>query len=167
MRESLSPAVAFARSLLQDRVAAEDVVHDCFCRLLRRADIYDLPSDGTKLLFRAVTNACINHTQRTRKNVSLDDDSEGYRYDGLVDGKASEPSQLAQATELAAAIERGLARLSVTQRAAVELKSFGHSLDEIADTLGLTISNVGVLIHRARQTLSADLAGYLGREGLC
>src|SRR5215203_5002824 len=57
---TLAGAVAFARSLLRDPAAAEDVVHDCFCRLLRRADVYDLPRDGTRLLFRAITNACID-----------------------------------------------------------------------------------------------------------
>ena len=51
-------------SLIRDHAAAEDVAHDCYCRLLRRADIYDLPRDGTKLLYRAITNACINRFQR-------------------------------------------------------------------------------------------------------
>src|SRR5262245_30361949 len=47
VRETLPRAVAYARSLLRDLPAAEDVAHDCYCRLLRRADIYDLPRDGT------------------------------------------------------------------------------------------------------------------------
>src|SRR5262245_9280357 len=59
-------AVAYAASLLRDAVLAEDVVQDCYCRLLQKAGEYDLPRDGAKLLFRAVTNACINHTTRRR-----------------------------------------------------------------------------------------------------
>ena len=57
---TLPRAVAYAAGLLHDRASAEDVVHDCYCRLLRRADVYDLPRDGTRLLFRAITNACID-----------------------------------------------------------------------------------------------------------
>ena len=37
VRETLPKAVAFARSLLRDLAAAEDVAHDCYCRLLRRS----------------------------------------------------------------------------------------------------------------------------------
>jgi RNA polymerase sigma-70 factor, ECF subfamily len=158
VRRTLAGAVAYARSLLRDRTIAEDVVHDCFCRLLRRADVYDLPNDGTKLLYRAITNACINHTQRTRPAGSLDD---GELSDRLADGKSATPADEAAASELEAAMQRGLARLSVMQRAAIELKALGHSLEDIADTLGLSATNSGVLVHRARKALAAELAAFL------
>ncbi|HEX3147848.1 MAG TPA: sigma-70 family RNA polymerase sigma factor [Gemmataceae bacterium] len=158
VRGTLTGAVAYARSLLRNRTVAEDVVHDCFCRLLRRADVYDLPNDGTKLLYRAITNACINHTQRARSVSSLDD---GELSERLADGKSATPAEEAAASELEAAMNRGLARLSVMQRAAVELKSLGHSLEDIADTLGLSATNAGVLVHRARRALAAELAAFL------
>lgn len=162
VQATLPHAVVYARSLLRDKLAAEDVVHDCFCRLLRKADLYDLPNDGTKLLYRSITNACINRTQREKPVLSLaGSDSTNDLNGQLADGKAADPQEMAKASELGQAIERGLAKLSVTQRAAIELKSLGHSLQDIADTLGLTVSNVGVLIHRARQTMSVDLAPYL------
>jgi RNA polymerase sigma-70 factor, ECF subfamily len=151
---TLAGAVAFARSLLRDPAAAEDVVHDCFCRLLRRADVYDLPRDGTKLLYRAITNACINHTQRARPAGRLDDGEP-------VEGRTATPPEEATAAELAAAVRRGLGRLSVMQRAAIELRSLGHSLEDIADTLGLSASNAGVLLHRARKALAAELGAFL------
>ena len=56
----LPRGLAYARSLLRDSHAAEDVVHDCFCRLLAKRDVYDLPKDGFKPLLRSITNACIN-----------------------------------------------------------------------------------------------------------
>ena len=154
VRDTLAGAVAFARSLLRDPAAAEDVVHDCLCRLLRRADVYDLPRDGTKLLYRAITNACINHTQRARSVGSLEDGE-------LPDGRTATPPEEAAASELEAAVSRGLSRLSVMQRAAIELRALGHSLEDIADTLGLSASNVGVLLHRARKALAAELGAFL------
>jgi RNA polymerase sigma-70 factor (ECF subfamily) len=103
---------------------------------------------------RSITNACINRTQREKPVVSLNGiDS--------VDTQGADPQELAKASELGRAFERGLEKLSVTQRAAIELKSLGHTLQDIADTLGLTPTNVGVLIHRARQTLTTELAAYL------
>jgi RNA polymerase sigma factor (sigma-70 family) len=151
---TLAGAVAFARSLLRDPAAAEDVVHDCFCRLLRRADVYDLPRDGTKVLYRAITNACINRTQRARPVGGLEDGE-------LADRQTAAPADQAAAAELEAAVSRGLGRLSVMQRAAIELRSLGHSLEDIADTLGLSASNAGVLLHRARKALAAELGAFL------
>src|SRR5262245_25309322 len=64
-------AVAYAASLLGSSSQAEDVVQDCFCRLLQKAAEYDLLRDGTRLLFRAITNACINLTTRRKPTCSL------------------------------------------------------------------------------------------------
>jgi RNA polymerase sigma-70 factor (ECF subfamily) len=162
VRATLPGAVAYARSLLRDWTAAEDVVHDCMCRLLKRADVYDLPRDGTKLLYRAITNACINDTQRARPIGRLDDGESGERIAArLPDPRAGDPTEEAMASELDAAIQRGLCRLSVMQRAAIELKALGHSLEDIADTLGLSSTNAGVLLHRARKALAVELAVYL------
>ena len=164
VRATLAPAVAFACSLLRDRSLAEDVVHDCFCRLLKRADIYDLPNDGTKLLYRSITNACINRTQRARPTTGLMDGESGNRpIDRLANERSVDPGLAAEAGELESALEMGLAKLSVMQRAAIQLKSLGHSMDEIADTLGLTANNAGVLVHRARHSLALELAPYLAK----
>src|SRR3954467_14628997 len=67
---TLPRAIAFATGLLADPDAAEDVVHDCYCRLLQKADVYDLRNDGAKLLFRSITNACIDRSRR-RAAISL------------------------------------------------------------------------------------------------
>ena len=44
-------ALAYARTLIRDQTEAEDLVHDCYSRLLSKVDQYDLPADGTPLLF--------------------------------------------------------------------------------------------------------------------
>jgi DNA-directed RNA polymerase specialized sigma24 family protein len=54
-----------------------------------------------------------------------------------------------------------LARLTLAQRGAVELKSLGYSLLEIAEALGTTPSNAGVLVHRARKIMADQLARFL------
>jgi RNA polymerase sigma-70 factor (ECF subfamily) len=159
---TLPQALAFAASLLRDRAAAEDVVHDCYCRLLQKADVYDLPRDGVKILMRAVANACIDWQGRGRLRVSL----------GLLaaadgqpaDPRAVEPPRQAMARELGQAVEAGLAALPFAQRAALRMKSADCSLQEIAEALGVSVSNAGVLVHRARQAMSEHLAPYLKEE---
>lgn len=160
-------AVAYARSLLRDPHQAEDVVQDCYCRLLAKADTYDLPRDGLKLLLTAITNATIN--LRTRRKpvfglVRRDGATGDFDADDPPDPDADAPDELAIASELGAAVAAALQLLPPQQRAAVELKSLGHSQQDIADILGVTPTNAGVLLHRGRQALARHLAPFLGGE---
>jgi len=160
-------AVAYARSLLRDPHQAEDVVQDCYCRLFAKAGTYDLPRDGLKLLLTAITNATIN--LRTRRKpvfglVRRDGATGDFDADDPPDPDADAPDELAVAGELSAAVAVALKRLPPQQRAAVELKSLGHSQQDIAGILGVSLSNAGVLLHRGRQALARHLAPFLGGE---
>jgi RNA polymerase sigma factor (sigma-70 family) len=156
-------AVAYATSLLRDRAAAEDIVQDCYCRLLARADIYDLPHDGRKLLFKAITNACINARTRVRLMFRLDGDDETGEGLGsrIADRTAVLPEVAVMQKELELLVAEALRQLPDQQRAALELRSLGHSQQDVADALDISASNAGVLIHRARQALSRILTPYL------
>lgn len=159
--ETAPRAVAFARSLLRDADAADDIVQDCYCRLLAKAAVYDLPRDGLKLLLTAVSNACINATTRRKPLFRLtrpDDDGEA---DDPPDANAQPADAVAAANELSAAVAAALADLPPRQRAAVELKGLGYSQQEVGEVLGVSASNAGVLIHRGRQALAEKLAPYL------
>jgi RNA polymerase sigma factor (sigma-70 family) len=160
-----SRAVVYARSLLHDHPAAEDVVQDCFCNLLRKADVYDLPRDGVPLLMKSVTNACLKKITRSRPTISLNADTlaEDGAQDGIdpIDASGAEPPRIVLYAELERAIEAALAQLPEVQRAAIELKGLGHSLREIAAILEVSPSNAGVMIHRGRQALAQQLAPFL------
>jgi RNA polymerase sigma-70 factor, ECF subfamily len=160
---TLPRALAFAQSLLRDRALAEDVIHDCYLRLLAKTEIYDLSRDGTKLLYKAITNACIDKNYRDRRMLSLEaenlDETPGAF--PLADSRACDPLEQAAHHELEAAVALELDRLTPAQRGALELKSLGYSLDEIADALGTSSSNAGVLVHRARKLLGERLARFL------
>jgi RNA polymerase sigma-70 factor, ECF subfamily len=162
---TLPRALAFARSLLRDPALAEDVVHDCYVRLLAKANAYDLPRDGTKLLYKAITNACIDKNYRDRKMVSLEAEAdwrcESTERSPLPDSRADDPLELAAHRELEEAVAVELERLTVAQRGALELKSLGYSLEEIAESLGTSASNAGVLVHRARKILAGRLVRFI------
>jgi RNA polymerase sigma-70 factor (ECF subfamily) len=149
--------MAYALSLLRDRHKAEDVVQDCYCRLLAKRNVYDLSRDGLKLLLKSITNACINQQTRRRLVASLDQP--------VPDGAPS-PEEYAIRRELDEAVREGLEKLPTTHRAALELKSLGHSQQEIAESMGITITHAGVLVHRARQALAKHLGPILGDESV-
>lgn len=70
--ETMQRALAYAITLVRNRADAEDIVQDCYGRLLARSAEYDLPRDGSKLLFKAITNACINRVQRRPPTLELE-----------------------------------------------------------------------------------------------
>lgn len=161
-------AVAYARSLLHNPHDAEDVVQECYCRLLARSHVYDLPRDGLKLLLRAITNACINARTRRKSVLRLirTDDDRGEHADNPPDRTAVPPELNLMHQELRDAVATGLKTLPEPQRAALELKSLGHSQQEIAEVLGVTPGHVGVLVYRARQALALHLGPFLGGEAV-
>ncbi len=162
--ETAPRATAYAKSLLGNPHEAEDIVQDCYCRLIAKAGTYDLKRDGLKLLFAAIGNACINLRTRRKPAFSLSPADGDGRSEDPADANTVVPHAAAAGNELQTAIAQGLRLLPIQQRAAVELKAFGHSQQEIAEMLGITTSNAGVLVHRARQTLSRYLAPYLAGE---
>ncbi len=159
---TLPRATAFARSLLGDAEQADDVVHDCYCRLLNKRNEYDLIRDGTKLLYKAITNACIDQRRQQRGWVSLEEAMLASGAARASDGE--EPIRLAMRREFQQAFHEGLAKLPLLQRAAVELKSQGYSQREIAEALDITPSNAGVLVHRGRESLAKLLRNHLEEE---
>jgi RNA polymerase sigma-70 factor, ECF subfamily len=155
-------AVAYASSLLGNREQAEDVVQDCYCRLPAKTKRFNLRRDGEKLLLKSISNACINVRLRERPVVSPFA-TEG-RPREVEDQRARDPGRNLLDLEFLDAIGRSLASLPVQQRAALELKSQGHSLLEIAEILQVSESNAGVLIHRARTAMAEQLALYRGDD---
>jgi len=156
---ALPGAIAYAASLLGDAGQGEDIVQDCICRLLGHAARYDLPRDGRKLLFRSITNACINRHNREPTTFSLDEEGRppgGGAWE-LEDAAANTPVDLIIAEEMRLAITAGLQTLPIRQRSALELSSFGYRTEEIAEMLDVQADHVRVLLFRARKTMAAFL----------
>jgi RNA polymerase sigma-70 factor (ECF subfamily) len=162
-REVLPRAVAYARTLLNPPAEAEDVVQDVLCRLLDH-DEYDLPADGEKLLFRSITNACINAVTRRRQLASLDGAEHPPLRDPLSASTPRDPAEVTASREVLDTVEDELKELPEMQRAAVELKALGRSLKHIADVLEVSASNAGVLVHRGRKKLRSRLGDRLPGE---
>lgn len=62
--------VLFARRLLQDRFAAEDIVSDVFCKLWERQIVFESEISARSFLYISTRNACINQIQRLARRES-------------------------------------------------------------------------------------------------
>lgn len=101
-------------------------------------------------LFRMAHNACIDHWRHEshRRTEALDAALD------IADEPAHEPdSQLARAQAVRLAMSRFL-ELAPAQRGCVILKDvLDHTLNEIAEELGLSVPAVKAALHRGRETL--------------
>jgi len=145
--------------LLKSRTDAEDVVQECICRLLKHTEQYNLPRDGRRLLFRAVTNACLNLKSRRRSVLSLDQIGrlEGEGTWEFEDTTTHSPVTLVLTEEMRMAIAEGLGQLSISHRAALELASLGYKPREIAQMMNIDPEHARVNLNRARRLLAAFL----------
>jgi len=163
MRKFAARAVAYVTSLVGDRDEAEDIVQDTFYNLLTHYSERKLLEEGERILFRSLTNASINAIKRARKTVSLNatDENELAPVQTVPQKRYPDPVLSAERNELKQAIDEAMAKLPVAQRAALHLRIIGYSLADISDMLGVTPSNAGVLIHRARLALKQRLKKFI------
>ena len=147
------PLVRYALSITGDLERARDVVQDTFERLLKEtAELADdhLP----RWLFTVCRNRAAQLHRKEERMQPL--------ADGTIDQHESErpgPAAVAERKDIVAAVLSMLDRLSENQREVVLLKyQDGLSYKEISAATGLSVSNVGFLIHTAIKTIRKELA---------
>lgn len=166
----------YAASILRDGELARDVVQDVLLKLCDRsgptglADPPDghvnafisLPSEEPAVrawLFKAVRNRSIDLLRKEGRMSLLQDESHLSGEAQGADPDLHDPAGIAERHEAADAALAALDRLPPLQREALRLKFSGElSYKQIADTMGKSVSHVGVLIHEGLKTLRRQLA---------
>lgn len=134
---------------------AEDALQDTFVTLLRRAQTYRGTAAFSTWLHRVATNACHDLSRRrARRPRSTGDDVERL-------AELAAPDDPLAARELGLELERALAVLDATTRAAVVLHDVqGLPYADIATRLDLPVGTVKSRIHRGHGRL-ADVLAHL------
>ncbi len=152
-----SPLLAYALRLLDDMALAEDIVQEAFLRLHAR---FNEVREPRHWLYRTVHNQALNHRRNTRKIIPLDPPA-----DPSAPSRPELPDPLPLPDEQIARLESiGLVRLSLESldqrsRELVRLK-FNENLSykDISARTGLTVGNVGYILHHALKAVGAELA---------
>lgn len=163
-----SPLLNYALRLLPTRAAAEDIVQEAFMKL--HAQFKEV-HEPRRWLYRTVHNLAFNHRRKNDRIVPLEPAAEAGSSEssGAPVPRAETPDPDLLPDEQIVRWEGiGLVRLSLDalderSREVVRLK-FEENLSyrEISGRTGLSVSNVGYLLHHALKTL----AGELARSGL-
>jgi len=162
-------AYRLATRITCDPQDAEEAVQDAFLSAIRKIDSFRGESAFRSWLYRIVANAAYQCCRRRRRSadVSLDKllpvfDEHGRHVAPVADWSmiVDDP---ARQTELRMVLRTAIDELPAGYRAVVVLRDVeGCSHQEIAESLGLTVVNVKMRVHRARlflrKRLEADLS---------
>ena len=140
--------------------SAEDIVQETLVKFARRwRDTMEPSPQMQGWLYRVAHNEAIDHARREARLRALhlrhsEEAAEQFAPDH------ARPESGATAADRGAAAERALATLTERERELVTLKVYEcKSYKEISEITGLTVGNVGYILHHAMRKLAARLSG--------
>jgi RNA polymerase sigma-70 factor (ECF subfamily) len=155
VRQHQSALLGYARSLVRDDAAAQDIVQDTFLRLWKSPPA---PAAAKAWLFRVCRSRAIDwwrgRRETTVPDATDDTDADGTDFFERQADTADTPSEALLRGETLGALLDIVAALPPRQRELVRLKFQADlSYKEIADATGLSVTNVGFILHSALAAL--------------
>ena len=150
-----------------DRWEAEDLAQRVFIQVYHSADRYKPSAKFTTWLYTIVRNTTLNEIRRRHRHKaeSLDliqDGTEDSPGKTVADQHTTNPVAETLENELENKIRSVIQSLPEDQRVAIILLRYEErSYEEIAQVLRCSVGATKSLIHRARETLKAQLKPYL------
>lgn len=134
------------RQMLRDEQQASDAMQDVFVKLLRYRDTLE-DRGMSSLLYRIATNVCLN---KIRSRARRPEDAQSELLLRIADAGAQEAR-----SEARSMLDRVLGRepVSTTTIAVLHLHD-GMTLQEVADTVGLSVSGVRKRLRKLKASLA-------------
>ena len=160
------PLTKYAVSILGDLEQARDVVQDTFLKLYKQ-DPEKVRQKVKSWLFTVCRNHCYDLIKRNRKTSNLEEDEISY-----IASSEDNPFQVISFLEGREEIDEKIKilyslieELPSRQREVMRLKFQANlSYKEIAETIGISTSNVGFVLHSALKKLREDMKEKFPRK---
>ncbi len=148
-----APLLRHAARLTGDLETARDVVQETFLRLCR-ADRARIGDHLVPWLHTVCRNLALDHLRKEQRMVALDDHTAA-----SLPGREAPPSASAERAEARSRADALIGGLPPKQQEVLRLKfQDALSYEEISRITGLSVSNVGYLIHTGLKTARQHLA---------
>src|SRR5262245_43587117 len=143
-----------ALSIVRSPEDAEEAAQDAFVKLFRARHQYDGTRELEPWLLRIAGNACRDRLRRRKAATLPLLDNVADIAEGVADPRDSSPDR----ATVQQAVRTELDRLSDRARLPLELKYLrGMTNQQIAEALGISVSNVKVQLARAKDVLQSRL----------
>ncbi|MFM2199345.1 MAG: hypothetical protein RLZZ505_2777 [Verrucomicrobiota bacterium] len=148
VEEHESALIGYAKTFVHDLDRARDIVQDTFIRLCKQ-DPEKLGENLRSWLFTVCRNRCLDVLRKDRRIEPIDE----LRWEKFT-GNECPPDQQAEDHDRIADVMRFMERLPKNQKEVILLKfQQGMSYSEIHHVTGLTLGNIGFLIHTGLKRL--------------
>jgi RNA polymerase sigma factor (sigma-70 family) len=141
-----------ARSYVATTADRDDLVQDIIVAIWRALPRFRGECSERTFVFRIAHNRAIAYI--TRRRLPIEDAAEEFD----VEDSRPNPEETLSAEQQGQRLLDAVQRLPVNHRQVMTLMLEGLSYSEIADVLGISETNVGARLTRARQLLRARLA---------
>jgi len=156
------PLLRYASRILLDYDAAQDVVQNTFIKLFRRWKDELTPSPQiSSWLYRVAHNGAVDYLRKENRRRDLHQRQAQERRD-FAPANRGEGFRISEDAHRAVG---ALHTLSLREQQLVVLKVYEEkSYREISEITGLTVSNVGYILHHAMKKMAATLKEMKERE---
>ena len=146
--------IRFVANFLRDETAAQDIVQETFLRVAKKPSRLLGVNSCHNWLLRIARTLSIDHLRRLVRTRKLTRSLEV----ATVEVEASTAGEKLEVVERKSRVRNEISQPRPRLRLVMLLKvQEGKSYREIAEITGLTVTNVGYLIHQAMQTLKVRL----------
>ncbi len=165
-------AYRLALSIVRSPEEAEEAVQDAFLTLFKSLDSFRGESSPGTWIYRIITNASLMRlrVRRRKPSLSIEDLSHEVPQDAVESSPllfsaagewAQGPEKQALNTELGGALNSAFREMPEKYRLILLLRDVeGLSNEEVATTLGLTVSTVKSRLHRSRNHMREKIEDY-------
>ncbi len=156
VRRHANTIVRFARHMVGDYEAAEDVAQEAFLKAYSHIARLDDPAKFATWLYSITRHCCLDWLRTRRPAVSV----EGLEEDGVevADSRSPSPGETIEEHELHGKVLDEVHKLRADYREILLMKHvYELSYKEISDMVGLSVSAVGEKLCRVRQMLRRRL----------
>lgn len=148
------PLLRYVIRMVKDRHIAEDIVQETFIRLFRKQpQPFKISPAISTWLYKVAHRCTIDYLRKIRRQTAL--------LKKMAQFQEEEMYIQNESTDNTEIIMNALDRLSSRQKELIILKVFEEkSYKEISQITGLSISNVGYILHNAMKKLTKILSDY-------
>lgn len=144
----------FVLVTVKDEWVADDLTQETFIRAQKKIDSLEEPEKISSWLFRIAYRLCLDHFRNTnrqhQKEIAVDD--------RLFPSYPHSAEKKLQQHQMSVCVQNQILRLSESHRTVLWLfDELGFTLKETAGILDITVDNVKIRLHRARNQLKAIL----------